>query len=220
MIIYRMAKLKSAESPKCNTSATSKASKAKWWNFELLAELLVWYPKVRSLPKTEQRSILEFTWAAWFIQIIMKTFHKSFSAHLSLDVSCEELKNLQMRSSEIFHNWAWWCLVSLQTWTWLLNNHYGIIWRHCAGQCWNHYLHVQLWGWWWWRCGSQAASSFSSRHSVWEWKWSKKWYSWWLMSTNNTSAHCDLSIWNKNVKYETVTSQLSNIVWEASIFLK
>ena len=27
-----------------NTSATSKASKAKWWNFELLAESLVWYP--------------------------------------------------------------------------------------------------------------------------------------------------------------------------------
>ena len=39
---YRMAKIKSAESPKCNSSATSKA---KWWNFELLAELLVWYPK-------------------------------------------------------------------------------------------------------------------------------------------------------------------------------
>ena len=28
-----------------DTSATSKASKAKWWNFELLNESLVWYPK-------------------------------------------------------------------------------------------------------------------------------------------------------------------------------
>ena len=56
MIIYRMAKF-----PKCNTSATSKASKgqwwkfelrktsttskAKWWNFELLADPLFWHPK-------------------------------------------------------------------------------------------------------------------------------------------------------------------------------
>ena len=34
---------------------TSATSKAKWWNFELLAELLVWYPKLRSLGEyTEQ----------------------------------------------------------------------------------------------------------------------------------------------------------------------
>ena len=68
MIIYRMAKFKSAESPQwnssatnkasngqwwnfelCDTSATSKVSKAKWLNFELLAvswvELLFWHPK-------------------------------------------------------------------------------------------------------------------------------------------------------------------------------
>ena len=32
----------------CDTSTTSKASKAKWY-FELLAESLVWHPKVRSL---------------------------------------------------------------------------------------------------------------------------------------------------------------------------
>ena len=32
---YRMAKFKSAESPWCNTSATSKASKGQWWKFEL-----------------------------------------------------------------------------------------------------------------------------------------------------------------------------------------
>ena len=65
MIIYRMEKIKSAESPYCNTSATSKAckdqwwkfelcntstmskaSRAKWWNFEPLTESLslVWYP--------------------------------------------------------------------------------------------------------------------------------------------------------------------------------
>ena len=60
MIIYRIAKFKSAKSAYCNTSATSKAqwwkfevgdtsatskaSKAKWWKFELLAESLVWYP--------------------------------------------------------------------------------------------------------------------------------------------------------------------------------
>ena len=54
---YTMAKFKSAETPKCNTSsqwwkselcdtsATSKASKAKWWNFELLAESLFWHTK-------------------------------------------------------------------------------------------------------------------------------------------------------------------------------
>ena len=41
---YRMAKIKSAESPKSNTSDTSKASKVMWWNFELLAESLVWHP--------------------------------------------------------------------------------------------------------------------------------------------------------------------------------
>ena len=57
---YRMAKLKYAESPKCNTRTTSKASKvqwwkfelldtsatskATWWNFALLAESLVWHP--------------------------------------------------------------------------------------------------------------------------------------------------------------------------------
>ena len=35
IIIYRMAKFKSAESPYCNTSATSKASKGHWWKFEL-----------------------------------------------------------------------------------------------------------------------------------------------------------------------------------------
>ena len=29
----RIAKFKSTESPQCNTSATSKPSKAKWWNF-------------------------------------------------------------------------------------------------------------------------------------------------------------------------------------------
>ena len=31
---YRIAKFKSAESPLCNTSATSKASKGRWWKFE------------------------------------------------------------------------------------------------------------------------------------------------------------------------------------------
>ena len=31
---------------------TSNTSKAKWWNFELLAESLVWYPKVRSFIDT------------------------------------------------------------------------------------------------------------------------------------------------------------------------
>ena len=36
-----MAKFISAESPWCNISDTSKA---KWWNFEQLAESLVWYP--------------------------------------------------------------------------------------------------------------------------------------------------------------------------------
>ena len=46
---YRMAKFKCADSPQCNTSATSKASRGQWWKFELLAELLVWHPKVRSL---------------------------------------------------------------------------------------------------------------------------------------------------------------------------
>ena len=35
-----------------DTSSTSKASKDKCWNFELLAESLVWYPKVRSLAKS------------------------------------------------------------------------------------------------------------------------------------------------------------------------
>ena len=39
-----MAKFISAESPKCNTSTTSKASKGQWWEFELLAESLVWHP--------------------------------------------------------------------------------------------------------------------------------------------------------------------------------
>ena len=34
----------------CDTRATSKA---KWWNFELLAESLVWYPIVRSLVRRE-----------------------------------------------------------------------------------------------------------------------------------------------------------------------
>ena len=32
---YRMAKFKSAESPWCNTSTTSKTSKGQWWKFEL-----------------------------------------------------------------------------------------------------------------------------------------------------------------------------------------
>ena len=32
---YRMLKFKSAESPQCNTSTTSKASKGQWWKFEL-----------------------------------------------------------------------------------------------------------------------------------------------------------------------------------------
>ena len=32
---YRMATFKSAKSPWCNTSATSKASKGQWWKFEL-----------------------------------------------------------------------------------------------------------------------------------------------------------------------------------------
>ena len=41
---YSMTKFKSAESPQCNTRTTSKASKGKWWNCELLAELLVCYP--------------------------------------------------------------------------------------------------------------------------------------------------------------------------------
>ena len=44
MIIYRMAKSKSVESPYCSTSATSKASWGQWWKFELLTESLVWYP--------------------------------------------------------------------------------------------------------------------------------------------------------------------------------
>ena len=44
MIIYRMAKSKSVESPYCSISATSKASWGQWWKFELLTESLVWYP--------------------------------------------------------------------------------------------------------------------------------------------------------------------------------
>ena len=32
---YRMAKIKTVESPKCNTSATSKASNGQWWKFDL-----------------------------------------------------------------------------------------------------------------------------------------------------------------------------------------
>ena len=35
-----------------DTSAKSKPSKAKWCNFELLVESLVWYPKVRTLGVT------------------------------------------------------------------------------------------------------------------------------------------------------------------------
>ena len=75
---YRMAKLISAESSKCNTSttnkaskgqwwnfelcdtsATSKASKAKWWNFELLTESLVWYPW-KIIDRNSQRGELVF----------------------------------------------------------------------------------------------------------------------------------------------------------------
>ena len=44
-----MAKINSAESPLSNTSATSKTSKAKWWNIVLLAESVVLHPKVKSL---------------------------------------------------------------------------------------------------------------------------------------------------------------------------
>ena len=44
MIIYRMAKLKSAESPQCNTSKESKASK--FWSGEILSYLLSHYSDI------------------------------------------------------------------------------------------------------------------------------------------------------------------------------
>ena len=69
-----MLKSKSTDPPQCNTSATStdqwwkfelhdtsatsKAIKTKWCNFELLAESLVWHPKVRSLSGGGQDRVL------------------------------------------------------------------------------------------------------------------------------------------------------------------
>ena len=44
MIIYGKTKFKSAESPLCNTSKASKASKGQWWKFELCdTEVLFWH---------------------------------------------------------------------------------------------------------------------------------------------------------------------------------
>ena len=54
--------------PKYNTSASRMASNAKWWNFELLAELLVWYPKVRSLLQTVE---IEYGTLIWIEQDVM-----------------------------------------------------------------------------------------------------------------------------------------------------
>lgn len=78
----------------------------------------------------------------------------------------------------------------LKTFSWLLNNHYSIIWRQCACLA---AIIIPMYRCE--RCGSRsAAPSFSSRHSVTGWKWSKKWYLQWLMSTNKHLLHQPCSI--------------------------
>ena len=79
---YRMRKLKS---PECNTSATSMASKGQWWKFELLAESLVWYPKLRSLVGLHQVKVLPDIECEWcWMLVITWIFSKTHKTQIQL----------------------------------------------------------------------------------------------------------------------------------------
>ena len=71
----------------CDNSATSKASKNMWWNFELLAESLVWYPKVRSLTDIDSKSSDNMCVAVlWMIMMIGNTW-KRVQSKLTLQLT-------------------------------------------------------------------------------------------------------------------------------------